>query len=226
MTSGNPFLDRLNHPIFGTFIGSWVVWNWEIFYYLGCGVKTPAETISYVNSTYLYRGNIWGLTKWPLLATLIYLYGGPILKKGYDITVNKIIAYMDKRDVVNKSELLSEQVVTNNLNTANQELQRRVTLYEEVFRSLPVQPIPIRGGESMEALEFVRNYHSVREQLTSLSIRDAESQKIIKVLEGQLESLMNTPAFRAAMITGQKTIPRSLGAVVGNVRDGFDSKKD
>jgi len=96
MTTGNPFLDRLNHPIFGTFIASWTIWNWELVYCISCGIKTPKETIDYVHAKYLIWSNGWNLTALPLGITLVYLYGGPLLKKGYDISISWIMSLLDK----------------------------------------------------------------------------------------------------------------------------------
>lgn len=72
-------LARLNHPVIGLFIGSWIVWNWEVIYWLLCGIKDPGQTISIVSTQYLRSDRWHDLVTVPLLATVAYVLLGPFL---------------------------------------------------------------------------------------------------------------------------------------------------
>ena len=83
LTHSEGFLARINHPIFGAFAASWLVWNWEIPYTLIRGLGTPKETIAEINADYLNSGHLWNVLLLPLLMTTAFLVLGPILRDGY-----------------------------------------------------------------------------------------------------------------------------------------------
>lgn len=76
---GKALMARLNHPVIGLFIGSWVVWNWEVIYWLLCGIKDPQNTFSILTTQYLIPTRLHDLVVVPLLATLVYVIFGPFL---------------------------------------------------------------------------------------------------------------------------------------------------
>ena len=80
---GEGFLARINHPIFGAFAASWIVWNWEVPYTLIRGLSTAKETIAQINADYLNSSHLWNILWFPLLMTMAFLVLGPILRDGY-----------------------------------------------------------------------------------------------------------------------------------------------
>src|SRR5579872_312417 len=80
---GEGFLARINHPIFGAFAASWLVWNWEVPYTLIRGLSTAKETIAEINADYLNGSHLWNIFWIPLIVSTAYWALGPILRDGY-----------------------------------------------------------------------------------------------------------------------------------------------
>jgi hypothetical protein len=77
------FWARLNHPVFGSFFTSVIVWNWEAFYFLIRGLGKTEETVVYVRQCYFNMGNLYNLVVVPALLTLIFLALAPGLFEAY-----------------------------------------------------------------------------------------------------------------------------------------------
>src|SRR5258708_27407164 len=77
------FLDKFQHPFVGSFISSWIICNWDIFYSLLGGLKDPFETITKIKSQYPLSDNWLHLFILPLLGMGTYVYFGPRLLNWY-----------------------------------------------------------------------------------------------------------------------------------------------
>jgi|GEM_PF-6327838 len=86
------FWGRMNHPVFGAFIASWLACNWESIYLLIRGLATAKETIVEINSTYFILSRIWQLLFIPCVVTFFYLFFGPYFKKWVSVHRTKVEA--------------------------------------------------------------------------------------------------------------------------------------
>jgi hypothetical protein len=75
--------EKLNHPVLGPFITAWAVCNWKPLYIIICGFNTPLYTIDYVSENYFQLLKNPYLAFYPLLATALYLWLGPLLANVY-----------------------------------------------------------------------------------------------------------------------------------------------
>ena len=77
------FLDKFQHPFVGSFISSWIICNWDIFYTLLGGLKDPFDTVVKIKTLYPFADNYGHLIFLPLLGMAAYVFGGPFLLNWY-----------------------------------------------------------------------------------------------------------------------------------------------
>lgn len=76
--------ERLSSPILGTFVVSWIIVNWDLFYYVICSKSKTSEeivaTINYIHLNYLNISlNYCNLVLAPSIVTILYLYALPVI---------------------------------------------------------------------------------------------------------------------------------------------------
>jgi hypothetical protein len=110
---GETFLDKFQHPFVASFITSWIVCNWDIFYALIGGIRDPFATITEIKKQYPFFPNIVHLVILPLLGMGAYIYFGPRLLNWY-------LLYKHKGEVKRKFD---EEVANGNMPITRTEYQ-------------------------------------------------------------------------------------------------------
>lgn len=128
-TSINSILyQRVTSPLFGTFLISWLLWNWKIFYatFIIESEKLEQNRIDYIVENFNDSGNlIW----YPILSTIILITIIPFLSNGaYWISLKFEQWRIDNKHKIERKQLL----------TLEQSIQMREQLldYEKKFESL------------------------------------------------------------------------------------------
>lgn len=128
-TSINSILyQRVTSPLFGTFVISWLVWNWKIFYatFIVESEKIDQNRIDYIVTNFNDSDN---LILYPILSTIILITIIPFLSNGaYWISLRFEQWKIDNRHKIERKQLL----------TLEQSIQMREQLlnYEKKFESL------------------------------------------------------------------------------------------
>lgn len=128
-TSINSILyQRVTSPLFGTFLISWLVWNWKIFYitFIVESEKLEQNRIDYIVTNLNDPGNlIW----YPILSTIILITIIPFISNGaYWISLKFEQWRIDNKHKIERKQLL----------TLEQSIQLREQLldYEKKFETL------------------------------------------------------------------------------------------
>lgn len=128
-TSINSILyQRVTSPLFGTFLISWLVWNWKIFYitFIVESEKLEQNRIDYIVNNLNDSGNlIW----YPILSTIILITIIPFISNGaYWISLKFEQWRIDNKHKIERKQLL----------TLEQSIQLREQLldYEKKFETL------------------------------------------------------------------------------------------
>ncbi|WP_026836973.1 hypothetical protein [Gillisia sp. JM1] len=128
-TSINSILyQRVTSPLFGTFVISWLVWNWKIFYasFIIDSDKITNNRIDYIVENF---NDINYLIWFPLISTLILITIVPFISNGaYFLSLKFEQWRIDNKNKIERKQLL----------TLEQSIQLRQQLldYEKKFESL------------------------------------------------------------------------------------------
>ncbi|HVZ79923.1 MAG TPA: hypothetical protein VHE12_03880 [bacterium] len=188
--NGEGLLSRINHPIFGAFLGSWFIWNWKIVYLLICGFKSPQETITNVTQEYLvndYWGNIslrWGsVVVYPALSTLGILILGPILHDGYILFKKWVNAWINKVEPIPKSQYVRMEYEKIQAINERVVIQGAYNLVRKKEVEIPGTDNGIGMEERIPANNLVQNYLSNQREL--VEIKNERDQLKADLLEAE-----------------------------------------
>ena len=73
--------ERIKNPLIGTFITSWIVFNWKSVLILLFSSDKIENKIFTITTTYC---NYWLWIYWPLMVTITYIFGLPYINLGID----------------------------------------------------------------------------------------------------------------------------------------------
>jgi hypothetical protein len=171
---------RVTSPLFGTFLVSWIVWNWKIIYttFFIDEDKIIKNKIDYIvenfsDSSYL----IW----YPLLSTLILLTLIPFLSNGaYWLSLKFEKWKVDSKNKIEKQQLLtlaqsielrgqiieSERKFESLLQNKNDEIKQLKLLVEESSKgneNINTKNVKISSVEDKEEKEVIETYRRIRD---------------------------------------------------------------
>jgi hypothetical protein len=170
------FWGRFNHPIFGAFAASWLVWNWEIVYLLIRGLPSASDTIKEINERYLTREHLPHLLWIPLSVAIVFLLLGPILKDLYSLYKSKMSAWIGGYETVSKGQY--DQVE----NQKRRE-QEEKEIFQRVVQSKP--PLVDNGkGGTIPLEQLIRNSdYSMQQNQELQSLNDRLKAEILILTE-------------------------------------------
>lgn len=159
------FLDKFQHPFVSSFISSWIVCNWDIFYALIGGVSDPFKTIDKIKDQYSFWGNFGHLIVLPLVGTAVYIFAGPWL-------LNWFLLYKHKLEVKRKFD---EQVANGNMPMTRTEYQQltetriRDARENEVLRAqknaLQGKIVKVPGRGDTDVTKIVEELFAIQDDL-------------------------------------------------------------
>jgi len=116
--------ERVTSPLYGTFICTWLIWNWKIVYLTLFISETIIKTskIDYIIANY---SCVWNLIWFPLISTAIFITIVPFISNGsYWLHMwFKQWKVRQKNEFENRQCLTVQQSVTLRLEMRNQETQ-------------------------------------------------------------------------------------------------------
>lgn len=163
---GEGFLARINHPIFGAFAASWLVWNWEIPYILIRGLGIPKETIAEINVDYLNSAHLWNILWLPLLMTTAFLVLGPVLRDGYSTYREFIKVIWNWADMKLKGFQPVPASQLKELEKQMKQAQEERGIYQNALNLLQNKSVFVpnpqgEGGTNVPAEEVTRTYFAI-----------------------------------------------------------------
>jgi len=77
--------ERIKNPIIGSFLTSWLIFNWKPLLFFIFTKKLIEDKIIYIETNY---SDIWNLLFFPLISTIIYLIILPYINLGIELLIN------------------------------------------------------------------------------------------------------------------------------------------
>jgi hypothetical protein len=158
------FLDKFQHPFVSSFISSWVICNWDVFYTLLGGLKDPFDTVAKIKTQYPFCDHYGHLILLPILGMVSYVFIGPWLLNWY-------LLYKHKLEVKRKfnEEVANGHAPVNQNDYSRLQADRMNDLREnEVLRMLidvfKNQSITIPGEGTGNAKNFVQQFFYIKEE--------------------------------------------------------------
>jgi hypothetical protein len=146
--------DRLSSPLYGTFILSWLVWNWKIVYLtIVIDQEIVGNKISYIESHYQ---NPLLLLWAPLFSTIILIWLMPYATNAaHEATLKFDKRRIDKKNEIEKNLMLTYEQGAKILGAGNEietKMKALVSARDEEIE-LYKQGITKLGGEKSEAIK-------------------------------------------------------------------------
>lgn len=132
--------ERIANPIIGTFLLSWIAFNWKpIIYILTSGQKIESK-INYIDSNF---SSITNLLFYPLLTVFVYILVVPYVNLLFEyllefsrIKRNFISISKQKQIIENKKELAIEEIKLEEAQTEFKERKNQNRLIEDLHKSI------------------------------------------------------------------------------------------
>lgn len=144
--------ERTTSPFFGTFILSWLIWNWKIIYIT---LFVSEKTIKTDKLDYLIKNHFmdeWNLIIFPSISTIILLTIFPFINNGAFWLKLKFDKW--KKDMKNEIELKQLLTLEQSL-----ELREHISNLEERFNKISSDK-DIRILQLEEQLKYAKEYNS------------------------------------------------------------------
>lgn len=226
------FFARINHPIFGAFAFSWILWNWDMVYLLIMGRADYSHTIDIVWNSYLTKEHLsrtfWGpavscgilLLLSPVLRDVYRTFvkwseayfGGysPVPKVQYDQLKKELDALLVKNNVVNAAYnyLVNGSDPQRKLFNLTAEVETYKRQWEDAIKenALLKADRSLSANQSIALIKEENEYYKKREVIASKTLADLEDIKA-KYL---------TPLSKALPVIAKHTPPSELPEIFFN----------
>ena len=202
MATGNDaegFLGRINHPVFGAFATSWIIWNWEIIYLFFHGLNSPFATISAIKIAYLNWANYKSLIVEPAIVSGAFIIVSPALSDAYTLYkswVNhrlnkwepiakiKVDSMIEEREIKTvelnqRIGVLNVQILKSQAENDNEkaELKRRGDNWENGYKLIAGKTVAVPGQGLMDVHNMAANYLNTLERIRTTTEALALAQK-------------------------------------------------
>ncbi len=143
---------RVASPLYGTFILSWLIWNWQPLYItlFVSESKLEANKLSYIVSNY---NNVWNLIWWPLVSTLVILTLGQLIANGAFWLDEEFKNWrVKKRDDIQKNKMITVEEsieLRTTIRNQNEEFQKFLSDKEAEVASYKSEVSGLNGRISM-----------------------------------------------------------------------------
>lgn len=132
--------ERISNPIFGTFMISWVAFNWKPIIFLMLSELKIQSRIKYIDNNF---SDIYNLLFFPFIATIVYILVIPYLNLLFDYLLeysrvkrNIITVSKQKLFIQNKKELAIEEIKLEEAQADFKERESKNKYVEELQKSL------------------------------------------------------------------------------------------
>lgn len=164
--------ERIKNPLIGTFLMSWIVFNWKAILFLIVSTNDIESKFETLSANY---SNIWNLLGLPLFVTILYIFGLPWL----NLWIDDLLYYSNEkqRKRVHKKELktikLKEDILIANIDLENKEKEyRELKSHNETIEGLNKE---IKGLN--QGLSIGRENHKMAIE---------ENKRIIEILTSRI----------------------------------------
>jgi hypothetical protein len=177
--------DRAKSPFYGTFIISWLVWNWKLVYYIIADGDNKIEfKIEYITDYYINAyTNFWN----PLWSALVVFIVGSCLTIGFRYLQ---IAFSDfrKRHIEQLEMLSKEETVAakkelveyeNRINSSSIDLKRQIENFENQIKN-----------KELEVGEWEKKHRLQGEELDNLKNTLNEPTRVEETLESLNDNII------------------------------------
>lgn len=180
--------ERISNPLIGTFIFSWVAFNWKSILFLFFSSKTIEDKISFIELNFSSLNNLLLL---PLVVMVIYILIIPYLNLAFEYLLefsrvrrNKISISKLKQGIENKKELAIEEIKLEEAQTEFKERKNHNKLIEDLQRSIQDKDEQLR----IERERFTDLNRKIKDESTYLNQRFHEDRKDF---EDKISNLLN-----------------------------------
>lgn len=165
--------ERIKNPIIGSFLTSWIIFNWKPLLFFIFTQKTIEDKIIYIEGNYT---NIWNLLLLPLISTFIYLIILPYINLGIEILLNysqskrsDLSIKKQKLTIESQKQLAIEEIKLEEAKTQFRERNNHNKLVEELQEKIVIL-------ETEKVSEFEKS----KEHIESLKIEMNKREKSFK----------------------------------------------
>jgi len=155
LSSYQVFKSRLRNPFSGAFLLSWLIINWEFWYYLLFQNDIPTNKIIYINQTFYSIDN---MVLYPLYSSIAYIILFPLISNLSSLIWNLI-------DKTLKS--LSSRIIEGAIPLTNQDKQQllefmrsQISNYEDKLKRKNLQIESLSKIQNMESEDIDSNFNS------------------------------------------------------------------
>lgn len=183
--------DRISNPIIGTFIISWIVFNWKSLLFILISNQKIEDKILYIESNFY---SIKNLLIFPLTAVIIYVVILPYVTLLFEYVLefsrikrNYILISKQKQIIINKNELAIEEIMLEENLIKYRERNNENKLLEALEKSIEVK-------EEQLSVERQRNNvlsRKMKEESSYLNKRFQEDKKEFEILIKSLKEENN-----------------------------------
>lgn len=185
--------ERTTSPLYGTFIVSWIIWNWKIVYLT---LFISAEKLN-INKIDYILSNFWDphyLITYPLISTIIFLTVVPFMSNAaYWLALRFNKWKKDQKNQINLKQLLTLE--------QSMELREQILVQQEKFekllenKNLEIKQLTlmIENVEHRPAPIESVNQNSIKQEdeLTKLAERIKNNPSELKEYESMLHYIQN-----------------------------------
>lgn len=204
--------ERISSPLFGTFILTWVIWNWKILFTLFFVSEEilKINKVDYIVSNFKNSNNlIWG----PIVSTIIILTIIPFISNGaYWLSLKFKKWRIEQKNIVEKKQLLSiEQSI---------QLREQIMNMDKKFESI----LSGKNNEISQLNLLIENYRNNKEPIenssnpNSMEIQDLAYRIISnQELSNSLETISSyIQGGYSGLVSGGKVTSKNLSFFESN----------
>lgn len=212
--------ERLTSPLYGTFIVSWLVWNWKIIYLtiVVSESKLKTDKITYIKEHFY---DLCNLLWYPLLSTILLLTIVPFISNGAFWLSTKFNRWkQEQKNLIERKQLLTlEQSIDLREEIARQEERFEKMLADKNLRIKQLEQI-LSDADSGKELEYDSLDYQMDEELIQLAEKirgDASLERHYKGVVSMIQAgwradLSITPADFLALLESYDVIKKNTNS--------------
>jgi hypothetical protein len=189
--------ERIKNPFIGTFITSWILFNWKPILFAIFSSKNIEEKIKYIDENFV---EINHLLWYPLIAAVFYVLILPYISLLFDILLkysllkrNDIVISKQKQNIENQKQLAIEEIKLEEAKTDFRERNTHNKLVEELQQRNKDLESEIQNEKELNRslVDELKSELTNRERMTTDNLRNferrySESRKEINELNNKL----------------------------------------
>ncbi len=192
-------LSRINHPILGAFIATWIVVNWKPIYMLIRGFGDPSQTIDFVIKTY-FTNQVWNVIYWPSIYTALFLVFGPLLKDFYGVLKKWSFAFANKWEPIIKTKYKADinektdeigtlNTIQINLSDQLAQRQKELDIYKTAYQFTVNNKAINTGNGFIDVAAYIQQFKDLQSQVNQLNATNSKVNLENLQLRAEVENL-------------------------------------